>query len=133
MIPAFFPLSSLISYVEVIKMSGLRIMIGERIRSVRKAKGLTQQNIADLSDLDDAYIGSVERGERNFSIDILEKILKALQIQPMDVLRFDKGMDEPESVRQQAIDEFMVITSKLTEEEIDILRKINMQLNRAFQ
>jgi transcriptional regulator with XRE-family HTH domain len=114
-------------------MSELRMIIGERIRSVRKAKGLTQLNVADKCDLDDAYLGGVERGERNFSIDTLEKILKALQLQPIDVLRIDDDSDERESVRQQAIDEFMAITSSLTDEQIDILRKVNVQINRAFQ
>lgn len=61
-------------------MTKLRNTVGERIRAIRKTKGLTQQQLAELSGLDDAYIGSVERGERNFSIDTLEKIVTALQI-----------------------------------------------------
>ncbi|TKH46103.1 XRE family transcriptional regulator, partial [Paenibacillus terrae] len=48
-------------------MTKLRNSVGERIRTIRKAKGLTQQQLAELSGLDDSYIGSVERGERNFS------------------------------------------------------------------
>lgn len=61
-------------------MTKLRNSIGERIRAIRKAKGLTQQQLAELSGLDDAYIGSVERGERNFSVDTLEKITIGLKV-----------------------------------------------------
>jgi transcriptional regulator with XRE-family HTH domain len=66
-------------------MTDLRNTVGDRIRAIRKAKGLTQQQLAELSNLDDAYIGAVERGERNFSIDTLEKIVVALKIQPLEL------------------------------------------------
>ncbi|MBW4084459.1 helix-turn-helix transcriptional regulator [Paenibacillus sp. S150] len=44
-------------------MTDLRSTVGDRIRAIRKAKGLTQQQLAELSNLDDAYIGAVERCE----------------------------------------------------------------------
>ncbi|WP_249931066.1 helix-turn-helix domain-containing protein, partial [Paenibacillus polymyxa] len=52
-------------------MAELRKQIGTRIRAIRNAKGLTQQKLADIASLDYRYIGALERGERNFSIDTL--------------------------------------------------------------
>jgi len=87
-------------------MTTLRNSVGERIRAIRKAKGLTQQQLAELSGLDDAYIGSVERGERNFSIDTLEKIVLALKI-PATYLFDQYNFKELELAQQKAIDEYM--------------------------
>lgn len=41
---------------------------GNRIRSLRKEKGWTQEYLAEITDLHPTYIGRVERGERNLSL-----------------------------------------------------------------
>lgn len=42
-------------------------MLGERIRAARKAKELSQEDLALECDIDRSFIGGVERGERNLS------------------------------------------------------------------
>jgi transcriptional regulator with XRE-family HTH domain len=114
-------------------MTKLRNSVGERIRTIRKAKGLTQQQLAELSGLDDAYIGSVERGERNFSIDTLEKVLTALNVSISELMFSKEHMTKDETIRQEAIDEFVALTSGLSEEQIGILRRVNKEVSRAFE
>ncbi len=53
-------------------------MLGERIRQARKAKGLSQENLALESDIDRSYIGGVERGERNPSLKTLCMVAKVV-------------------------------------------------------
>ncbi len=53
--------------------------IGFRIRERRQALGLTQEDLADKTNLHRTYIGSVERGERNLSILNLRQIAKSLR------------------------------------------------------
>lgn len=113
-------------------MTKLRNSVGERIRTIRKAKGLTQQQLAELSGLDDAYIGSVERGERNFSIDTLEKVLTALNVSISELMFSKEHMTKDETIRQEAIDEFVALTSRLNEEQISILRRVSKEVSRAF-
>jgi len=55
-----------------------RQTFAQNVRKVRIAKGLSQEDLAELSDLHRNYIGGVERGERNISIDNMERIAKAL-------------------------------------------------------
>lgn len=51
---------------------------GNRVRELRKHKGLSQESLALACDLDRTYIGGVERGERNISIVNIYKIAEAL-------------------------------------------------------
>ena len=72
------------------KKHTLRLLLAQNIRSARSAKGLSQEALADLCDLHRTYIGSVERGERNISIDNIERIAAALDMEPTDLLLGDK-------------------------------------------
>lgn len=53
---------------------------GKRIQELRKQKGFTQEDLADLIEVDRSYMGFVERGERNPPLDKLIKIAKAFKI-----------------------------------------------------
>lgn len=52
--------------------------LGDRIRTIRQGKGLSQEELAFKAGLDRTYVGSVERGERNISVLNLERIMRAL-------------------------------------------------------
>lgn len=62
--------------------------IGERLRRRRLDVGYTQEHLAELADMHPTYIGQVERGEKNITIESLEKICIALDY-PMDELFFN--------------------------------------------
>ncbi|MDN4081397.1 helix-turn-helix domain-containing protein [Paenibacillus polymyxa] len=113
-------------------MAELRKQIGTRIRAIRNAKGLTQQKLADIASLDYRYIGALERGERNFSIDTLEKVLTALNVSISELMFSEEHMTTNEMIRQEAIDEFVALTSRLNEEQIGILRRVSKEISRAF-
>ena len=54
--------------------------LGNKIRFLRHQKQLTQEQLAELTDLHRTYIGGIERGERNVSLINLIRIAKALNI-----------------------------------------------------
>ncbi|MDQ6762192.1 MAG: helix-turn-helix domain-containing protein [Bacteroidota bacterium] len=54
--------------------------IGQRIRSLRKELKLSQEALALKSEVDRTYVTDVENGRRNVSIEILERIIKALEV-----------------------------------------------------
>ena len=56
----------------------IQIKFGKVLRKHRKARGLTQEKLAELSGLHFTYIGSVERGERNVSIKAIDTLIRAL-------------------------------------------------------
>ena len=58
---------------------------GERVREIRKRKGLSQEALALACELDRTYIGGVERGERNISLINIYRIAEALEVKPREL------------------------------------------------
>ncbi len=69
-------------------MAKINKKVGLKIRELRKKRGLTQEELAFEADLHRAYIGQIERGEKNLGLQNLEKIAKALKTTPSKLLNF---------------------------------------------
>ena len=67
-------------------MKDITARVGLRIREIREEKGLSQEKLAGVADLHRAYIGQLERGEKNIGLKNLEKIAKALGVKGRDLL-----------------------------------------------
>jgi len=65
-----------------------REVFAVRLRQERLGKGLSQESLADLAGLHRTYVGSVERSERNISIDSMDRLAKAVGVELADLLRF---------------------------------------------
>jgi len=62
------------------KLEKIRKEFGIRVRELRKAAGYSQEGFADECGLHRTYIGAIERGEKNISIDNIAKIAAALKL-----------------------------------------------------
>ena len=58
----------------------IKLKVGQRIRELRKELDLSQESLAYKAEVDRTYMTDVENGRRNISIEILEKIIVALEI-----------------------------------------------------
>jgi XRE family transcriptional regulator, regulator of sulfur utilization len=58
----------------------VRQFLGQRLRELRKQRGLSQERLGDQSSLSGKFIGEVERGEKSISIDSLYKVSVALGV-----------------------------------------------------
>lgn len=58
----------------------IRKVFGQRVRELRQEKGYSQESFADAAGLHRTYIGSIERGEQNVSIDNIARLAKALRV-----------------------------------------------------
>jgi transcriptional regulator with XRE-family HTH domain len=61
--------------------------LGERILTRRKKKGLSQEDLSILTDIDRTYVGKVEQGKANPSFKTLVKISKALKVKLFELLK----------------------------------------------
>ena len=63
-----------------------RRLLGASIRAYRKKVEISQETLAELADLHPVYVGNVERGEENISIDSLARIATALKVRVRDLV-----------------------------------------------
>jgi transcriptional regulator with XRE-family HTH domain len=61
-------------------------LVGKRIRELRVARKVSQESLADDAGLHRTYMGSVERGERNISLENIVRIARALHVPPDELL-----------------------------------------------
>ena len=66
--------------------SKILIKFAEKLKKLRKERGLSQEALALLCDIDRTYIGRIENMKRNPSLEILNKIAKGLGIKLIELL-----------------------------------------------
>lgn len=69
-------------------------IIGKKIASLRKSKRISQAELADLADLDRSFISEIENGKKNISINVLEKIARALDTTMAKLLDEQNNLEE---------------------------------------
>ncbi|MBS7348683.1 MAG: helix-turn-helix transcriptional regulator [Comamonas sp.] len=62
------------------------VSFGERVRQIRKEKGLSQETLADLAGIDRSYMGHIERGDQNITLTKIYQISKALRVSVSDLI-----------------------------------------------
>lgn len=70
-----------------------RARIGWNLKRLRAERGITQEDFANDSGFDRGYISGVERGVRNPSIDVLERIARALDADVVELVDLTKAKD----------------------------------------
>lgn len=76
-------------------MNTLRNMIGERIRSFRRIKRYSIEELAHQAGMNPAHVAKIERGALNFTVGSLEKLLNALEVPYQDFFQFEEPVPEP--------------------------------------
>ncbi|MET1172384.1 helix-turn-helix domain-containing protein [Paenibacillus amylolyticus] len=102
--------------------------VGNRIRELRKAKGWTQEQLAEAAGLHYSYIGGVERGDRNISLETLEKIINGLQVAAEEIFKFKE-----DSEYKRALDEHITLISGKSTDTIVSLTKISKEFLNAIE
>lgn len=101
-------------------MSDIAKILGQRIRNYRTAKSLSQEKLAELAGCHPTYIGQIERGEKNATVESIEKICTALNVSLSDL--FEK-LGREEGARQSIpLECYELISAKSKAEQEQILR-----------
>lgn len=102
-------------------MVNIQKRLGSRIRELRKKKGLTISQLAEMTDLSDNFIGSIERGIRSPAIKTLEKIATVLKVKIEDIFHFP---DAKARQREKALNELVFYLKDKEAEDIELISKI---------
>lgn len=70
----------------------LQRALGRNLRAIRQELGLSQERMAERLDLHRTYIGGLERGERNLTLDTVERLGGRLGLHPLDLLWDREGV-----------------------------------------
>ena len=108
-------------------MSEIAKAIGQRIRNYRTNQGLSQEKLAELSGCHPTYIGQLERGEKNATIESIEKISLALNI-PLSQL-FEKLGGQESERRDIPLACYDFLSAK-TKEDQEQLYRILLELDK---
>lgn len=78
-------------------MENTKALLGARIREIRKARGLTQEQLAEMIDVEQKHVSRIESGKNYPTIDRLEKVAAALKVPLMGFFDFMHLQDDDES------------------------------------
>ena len=67
-------------------MEDIKVRFGKRVKELRLTKAISQEKLAELADLDRTYIPGIEAGKRNVSLEVIEKLAKALAMSVSELL-----------------------------------------------
>lgn len=108
-------------------MRELKKNFGKRIRQLREAKRLTQKELGIKADMEYQYLGAIERGEKNPSLDFIEKIAVSLELKPYQLFMFEEGQRVDKGITVDEIMGFLKLcdmeTMKMILEIIKIIYK----------
>ena len=77
-------------------MSELKKLLGKRIREIRVARNLTQEDLSELTDIGASSISKIESGHFHPTDENLERIAKALKVEPYKLYMFNHQKDTSE-------------------------------------
>lgn len=112
-------------------MSNIAKVVGQRIRNYRTQKGLSQDKLAELSGFHPTYIGQLERGEKNATLESIEKITSALQISLSTLFeRIDDVSDDSRNIPLECYELIAAKTKGEQEQIYKILLEMDIYKNK---
>ncbi len=100
-------------------MSDLVKKVGERIRRLRKERNLSQEELAERSGLHTNYVGQIERGEKNLTLETLEKIVSGLDVSLEKLFRYLGPMES-----RDALGEIVELLSERSADDHEMALKV---------
>ena len=100
-------------------MSEIKKLLGKRIKEIRISRNLTQEDLSELTDIGTSSISKIESGYFHPTDDNLEKIAKALKIEPYKLYMFNHQKDA-----KTLLADLNNILKTATDEEIKLVYRI---------
>lgn len=106
-------------------MSTIALQVGQRIRNYRIQAGLSQEKLAELASYHPTYIGQLERGEKNATLESIERVASALNVPLSRLFEGLSGIDN--GIRNIPLECYELLLSKTVVEQ-ELLLNILMEI-----
>lgn len=117
----------------VITMLNITKLVGERVRFLRKNRGLTQEQLGEIVQLPQSYIGGIERGEKNISLETLERIIEALDVHPKEMFEdFEIQGTKDQLDKEKTIDSLKLLLKSRSLDEINVIHRLTKDVLLAI-
>lgn len=105
-------------------------LIGQRVRDLRKQRGLSQEQLGELAGFHFSYIGGLERGQKNLSLLNIEKIAIALDVPIYELFNYGRRLKRLKSNDKDEL--IAAIYEKLVGMDAAELRKLQRVIEELF-
>lgn len=95
-------------------------LLGKRVRELRTKRGLTQERLAEMADIDVKYLGSIERGTENPTIGTLQKLAEPLSVKIHQLLTVEHNVRGEKLLRKRIIQRL----EECDEKELQVIVKL---------
>jgi transcriptional regulator with XRE-family HTH domain len=102
-------------------MKDIKKAFGLRVKELRKKLGISQEEAADRAGLHFTYWGAVERGEKNLTIESMQKIATGLGTTVGPLFKYEKGYREEDLA---AVAEIYGLIKGLSNKQVEIAKRI---------
>ena len=81
-------------HARVSRTPSVAVLLGRRLRGLRKHRSLTQEELGERARLSGKFVGEIERGVGNPSLDVMSRLCGALDIDLVELVRFEESKPE---------------------------------------
>lgn len=113
-------------------MGNLVKLVGMNIREIRKSQKMTQEELSEKSGLQTSYLAGVERGERNITLETLDKILDGLKVDPKTIFNFKDLVFDDYFSKKEIIDLLNNLLSDRKIEESKLILNITKEIFETY-
>ena len=104
--------------------------IGQKIRKIRKAHGLSQEELAEKVNISTTHMSHIETGNTKLSLPVFVDIATALEV------RLDDLLDNPTATTSSSLDEIAAILERCTAQEAkviaDVVKAAKLSMDKHF-
>ncbi|RNC96138.1 helix-turn-helix domain-containing protein [Lysinibacillus halotolerans] len=115
-------------------MDSLMKLVGINIKNIRRSKKMTQEELAEKCGLQTSYLAGVERGDRNITLQTLEKIIEGLEEVPARIFNFEAlNLDEKYLQKKDLSMLLFNLLENKNEDEIRLILKLANEIFNTFK
>lgn len=107
-------------------------LVGAKIRELRKVRGLSQEELGEKAGFHFSYVGGLERGERNVSLENLVKVAETLNVDIGELFGYEQDYGKPLTEKDKALQKAFLLLLNRDEKEVQLAVNILTEIFKTY-